>query len=333
MSEAHERGAVLVTGGAGYVGSHVCKALHRAGMLPVTFDDLSTGHRWAVKWGPLEIGDVRDSARLEAVMRQHRVEAVLHFAALSLVGRSAEQPIDYYDVNVGGPLALLKAMGKSGIRRLVFSSTCAVYGVPPRLPITEDMPTVPVNVYGRSKLAAESLFADAARAGLVDVAMLRYFNAAGADSEGEIGEGHEPESHLIPLAISAALEPDARLNVFGTDYATPDGTCLRDYIHVEDLAVAHLKALELLKTAPGTHVFNLGTGVAVSVREVLASVQRLSGKAVKADFAPRRVGDPEQLFASPDKARRELGWSAAENQIDAIVGSALNWYRGQRRGN
>jgi UDP-arabinose 4-epimerase len=330
MSDAHERGAVLVTGGAGYVGSHVCKALDRAGIVPVTFDNLSTGHRWAVKWGPLEIGDVRDSTRLEAVMRQHRVKAVLHFAALSLVGRSAEQPVEYYDVNVGGPIALLKAMGNCGIRRLVFSSTCAVYGVPPRLPITEDMPTAPVNVYGRSKLAAENLFADAARAGILDVAMLRYFNAAGADSEGEIGEGHEPESHLIPLAIAAALEPDAKLNVFGTDYPTPDGTCLRDYIHVEDLAVAHLKALELLKTAPGCHIHNLGTGVGVSVREVLASVERLSGEAVKVTLAPRRVGDPEQLFASPDKAKRELGWSAAENQIDAIVGSALNWYRKQR---
>ncbi|HVZ01025.1 MAG TPA: UDP-glucose 4-epimerase GalE [Dongiaceae bacterium] len=326
MASAPERGAVLVTGGAGYVGSHVCKALSRAGFLPVTLDNLATGHRWAVKWGPLEIGDVRDAGLLEALMRRYRAGAVMHLAALSLVGRSAELPFEYYDVNVGGALALSLAMRNCGLRRLVFSSTCAVYGMPDRLPVAEDAPTLPVNVYGRTKLAEENLFADLARANVIDAVLLRYFNAAGADGDGEIGEAHEPESHLIPLAIRAALDPGAPMKLFGTDYPTPDGTCLRDYIHVEDLAAAHLKALELLDRAPGCHAFNLGTGVAVSVREVVASVERLSGRPVKIVESPRRAGDPAQLLASPEKARRELGWSSAAG-IDAMVGSALNWHR------
>jgi UDP-arabinose 4-epimerase len=329
MAGASERGAVLVTGGAGYVGSHVCKALSRAGYLPVAFDNLATGHRWAVKWGPLEIGDVRDPAALETSMRHHGVAAVLHFAALSLVGRSAEMPLEYHDVNVGGALALARAMRKIGLRKLVFSSTCAVYGMPHGLPIAEDAPTAPVNVYGRTKLAAENLFSDLARADAIDVVLLRYFNAAGADSDGEIGEAHDPESHLIPLAIRAALDPAETLKVFGTDYATPDGTCLRDYIHVEDLGSAHLKALDFLERNPGCHAFNLGTGIPVSVREVLASVERLAGKPVKIVESPRRAGDPERLFASPDKARRALGWSAAATGIDTMVGSALNWHRKQ----
>jgi UDP-arabinose 4-epimerase len=327
MASGPERSAVLVTGGAGYIGSHVCKALSRAGFLPVTLDNLATGHRWAVKWGPLEVGDVRDSGLLEALMHRYRVTAVLHFAGLSLVGRSAELPFEYYDVNVGGALALTLAMRNSGLRRLVFSSTCAVYGMPQHLPVAEDAPTLPVNVYGRTKLAEENLFADLARAGVIDVALLRYFNAAGADREGEIGEAHDPESHLIPLAIRAALEPGETLKVFGTDYPTPDGTCLRDYVHVEDLAAAHLKALELLEKTPGCHAFNLGSGVPVSVREVLASVERLSGQAVKVLESPRRVGDPDRLFASPEKARRELGWVPASTAIDTMVGSALNWHR------
>ena len=232
-SNPENRPTVLVTGGAGYVGSHVCKALATAGFLPVTLDNLATGHRWAVKWGPLEVGDVRDSGFVESVLRRTRATAVLHFAALSLVGASSKQPFDYYDVNVNGALSLTHAMRHAGVRRLVFSSTCAVYGMPERTPIEETAPTLPVNVYGRTKLAAENLFADLARAGEIDVVMLRYFNACGADRDGEIGEAHDPESHLIPLAIQAALDQNAPLSVFGTDYPTPDGTCLRDYIHVE----------------------------------------------------------------------------------------------------
>lgn len=328
--EATSKPAVLVTGGAGYVGSHVCKALDRAGFLPVAYDNLATGHRWAVKWGPLEEGDVRDSDRIETVLRRYRATAVLHFAALSLVGASAKQPFNYYDVNVNGALSLSHAMQACGLRRLVFSSTCAVYGMPERMPIVEDAPTLPVNVYGRTKLAAENLFSDLARAGALDVVLLRYFNAAGADRDGEIGEAHDPESHLIPLAIRAAMGEGESLSLFGTDYPTPDGTCLRDYIHVEDLAAAHLKALQLLESKPGVHAFNLGTGIGVSVREVLAAVGKLAGKAVPVIEGPRREGDATELFASPTKAERELGWKAAETHIESMVGSAINWHRKAR---
>jgi UDP-arabinose 4-epimerase len=319
--------AVLVTGGAGYVGSHVCKALDRAGFLPVAYDNLATGHRWAVKWGPLEEGDVRDGDRLETVLRRYRATAVLHFAALSLVGASAKQPFDYYDVNVNGALSLCHAMRQCGLRKLVFSSTCAVYGMPARMPIDEEAPRLPVNVYGRTKLAAEHLFTDLANAGALDVVMLRYFNACGADRDGEIGEAHDPESHLIPLAIQAALGEGGPLSLFGTDYPTPDGTCLRDYIHVEDLAAAHLKALALLETRPGAHAFNLGTGLGVSVREVLAAVGKLAGKPVPVTESPRREGDAPQLYASPAKAERELGWRAQATDIESMVGSAINWHR------
>jgi len=330
ISGSVDRPNVVVTGGAGYVGSHVCKALSQAGFTPVTIDNLATGHRWAVKWGPLEVGDVRDGGFVESVLRRHRATAVLHFAALSLVGVSAKQPFDYYDVNVNGALSIAHAMRNAGLRKLVFSSTCAVYGMPPTTPITEDAPALPVNVYGRTKLAAENLFSDLARAGEIDVALLRYFNAAGADRDGEIGEAHDPESHLIPLAIRAAVEQSAPLSVFGTDYATPDGTCLRDYIHVEDLAAAHLKALALLDHKPGVHAFNLGTGIGVSVREILAAVERLSGRPVPTVIAPRREGDAPELYASPEKAKRELGWVAAATGVDAMVGSALNWHRKHR---
>jgi UDP-arabinose 4-epimerase len=329
-AEATAKPAVLVTGGAGYVGSHVCKALDRAGFLPVTLDNLATGHRWAVKWGPLEVADIRDSDRVETVLRRYRATAVLHFAALSLVGASAKQPFDYYDVNVNGALSLSLAMKQCGLRRLVFSSTCAVYGMPETMPIVEDAPTLPVNVYGRTKLAAENLFSDLARAGTLDVVMLRYFNASGADRDGEIGEAHDPESHLIPLAIQATLGEGGPLSLFGTDYPTPDGTCLRDYIHVEDLAEAHIKALQLLDTRSGVHAFNLGTGIGVSVREVLAAVGKLAGKSVPVIESPRREGDPPQLYASPAKAERELGWRAASTNIESMVGSAINWHRKAR---
>jgi UDP-arabinose 4-epimerase len=324
---AADRPSLLVTGGAGYIGSHVCKTLSQAGFLPVTLDNLATGHPWAVKWGPIEVGDVRDSGRVETVMRRYRVTAVVHLAALSLVGADARQPIDYYDINVNGALSVALAMRACTVRRLVFSSSCSVYGLPQEMPITEAAPTLPVNVYGRTKLAAENLFSDLARAGEIDVSLLRYFNAAGADRDGEIGEAHEPESHLIPLAIRAALDQGPPLSVFGTDYPTPDGTCLRDYVHVEDLATAHLQALRYLETKSGVHAFNLGTGKPVSVREILAAVARSTGRPVPAADAPRRQGDPAQVFASAEKARRELGWIPASPGIDAMVASALNWHR------
>ena len=318
---------VLVTGGAGYVGSHVCKALQRAGLTPVTLDNLSTGHQQAVKWGPLEVGDVRDGDFVTDVMIRHKVTAVLHFAALSLVGESASKPYEYYDNNVNGVLALVGAMRRCGVSRIVFSSTCAVYGTPDKLPIEETETRRPINVYGRSKLAAENLLTDVAETGAIRAVMLRYFNAAGADSEGDIGEAHRTETHLIPLAIQAALEPGRPLSVFGSDYPTEDGTCERDYVHVDDLADAHLQALTFLETTGGSRAFNLGTGQPVSVRQVLRTVERVLGTKVPTIEAPRRVGDPPRLFAAPGRAERDLGWVATRSDIDSIVESAARWHR------
>ncbi len=318
---------VLVTGGAGYVGSHVCKALHRSGLTPVTLDNLVSGHRWAVKWGPLEVGDVRDEAFVTEVMLRHRVTAVLHFAALSLVGESGSKPFDYYDTNVRGALALVSAMRRCGVERIVFSSTCAVYGVPDNLPIDEGELTRPINVYGRTKHAVENFLTDMAGAGAIRVALLRYFNAAGADLDGETGEAHQPETHLIPLAIQAALARDRPISVFGRDYPTADGTCERDYVHVEDLAEAHLRALEFLETNSGSRAFNLGTGQPVSVRQVLKAVERVVGARVATIEAPRRAGDPPRLFAAPGRAEHDLGWVATRSDIDTIVHSAVRWHR------
>ena len=316
---------VLVTGGAGYIGSHTCQALSAMGFQPITLDSLVTGHEWAVQWGPLEKGDVRDTAFVRQVLEKHRIEAVMHFAALSLVGESVTDPLRYYDNNVSGTLSLLTAMGQCGVSKLVFSSTCAVYGVPPSLPIKEDMPTAPVNPYGRSKLAAESAIFDAANAGKLDAVMLRYFNAAGADSELRIGEAHVHESHLIPLAVRAARLQSDPLKVFGTDYDTPDGTCLRDYVHVADLADAHVAALHFVIGARRGHRFNLGTGVPVSVREVLAAVGTAMQKPVPVIESPRREGDPMSLYAANDLAKRELGWTPKHLDINDIVKSAVAW--------
>ncbi len=318
---------VLVTGGAGYVGSHVCKALHRSGLMPVTLDNLSTGHREAVKWGPLEVGDVRDENLVAEIMIRHKATAVLHFAALSLVGESAAKPHEYYDNNVNGALSLVAAMRRCGISRIVFSSTCAVYGMPDKLPIEETEATRPINVYGRTKLAVENFLSDMAATGEIRTVLLRYFNAAGADTDGEIGEAHGPETHLVPLAIEAALEPSRPLSVFGSDYPTADGTCERDYVHVEDLAEAHLQALAFLETTAGSRAFNLGTGLPVSVRQVLRAVERVIGAKVATIEAARRVGDPPRLFAAPGRAERDLGWIATRSDIDSIVESAARWHR------
>ena len=318
---------VLVTGGAGYVGSHVCKALHRAGIVPVTLDNLSTGHRQAVKWGPLEVGDVRNESLVADVIMRHKAGAVLHFAAASLVGESAGRPYEYYDNNVNGAIALVGAMRRCGVTRIVFSSTCAVYGMPDQLPIEETEATRPINVYGRTKLAVENFLADMAATGQIRTAMLRYFNAAGADCDGDIGEAHATETHLIPLAIQAALDQGRPLSVFGSDYATADGTCERDYVHVEDLAEAHLAALTFLETTAGSRAFNLGTGQPVSVRAVLRAVERVVGARVPVAEAARRAGDPPRLFAAPGRAERDLGWLARRSDIGSIVESAVRWHR------
>jgi UDP-arabinose 4-epimerase len=316
---------VLVTGGAGYIGSHTCLALKAIGMEPITLDNLATGHAWAVQWGPLERGDIRDQDLMAELIEKHRIEAVLHFAALSLVGQSVAEPLRYYDNNVSGTLALLAAMKRCNLRKLVFSSTCAVYGVPPALPIREGMPTAPINPYGRTKLAAENAISDMALAGDIDAVILRYFNAAGADPKLRIGEAHYPESHLIPLAIQAARINGDPLKIFGADYDTPDGTCLRDYVHVSDLADAHVAALRFILHNRQGHIFNLGTGQPASVREVLGAVERAMRRPVPSIEAPRRAGDPAALFAANDLAQERLGWQPHHLRIDEIVRSAVAW--------
>ncbi len=322
-----ERGCVLVTGGAGYIGSHACKALAGAGYLPVAYDTLSTGNRWAVRWGPLERGDVCDGARLGAVLARWRPVAAMHFAALSLVGDSVRDPALYYRVNVGGAITLLDALRAAGIGRLVFSSTCAVYGAPDRLPIDEATPCRPLNPYGQSKLMVERILADHGTAyGLAHV-ILRYFNAAGADPAGEIGERRGVETHLVPLAIEAAAGRAAPLQVFGTDYATPDGTAVRDYIHVTDLAEAHVRALGYLQAGGTSRTLNLGTGQGYSVRAVLDRVARAAGRPVPHDTAPRRTGDAPELVADPAAARALLGADLTRHSdLSTIVETAWRWH-------
>ncbi len=315
---------VLVTGGAGYIGSHAVKALRAAGHAVVVYDDLSAGHRAAVRGVPLVEGDVRETARLEAALRRHRVSAVMHFAGLLSVEESVRDPARYYDHNVGGGLSVLDAMRAAGVGRLVLSSSCAVYGNPVATPIDEDHPTEPINAYGSSKLAVERALRDYGRAyGLQSIA-LRYFNAAGADPDGDLGEDHDPEIHLIPRALDAA-RGGAPLRVFGDDYPTPDGTCRRDYVHVSDIAGAHVRALDA--PAPGrVRVYNLGTGTPHSVREVIRSVERVTGRRVPVEAAPRRAGDPPVLFAAAGRIERDLDWRPAHTALDDIVATAWRWH-------
>jgi UDP-arabinose 4-epimerase len=317
--------SILVTGGAGYVGSHACKALSRAGHLPVVYDNLSRGHRAAVRWGPLVEGDLHDTARLAAALRTHQVTAVMHFAAFAYVGESMTDPESYYRNNVGGTLALLAAMREAGIARIVFSSTCAVYGMPEHLPIRETTEKAPLNPYGDTKLAIErALHWYAGAYGLRYVA-LRYFNAAGADPDGEIGEDHEPETHLIPLVLRAALGRGDPIEVYGTDYPTPDGTAIRDYIHVGDLADAHLGALDYLAAGGDSIAINLGTGSGCSVREVIAAVERIGGRPVPRHEVARRPGDPPALVADPSLALSRLGWRPRRSDLETIIATALAW--------
>ena len=316
----------MVTGGAGYIGSHACKALARSGWHPVSYDDLSQGHRALVKWGPLEEGDIRDRARLDAVFARWRPQAVLHFAALSQVGASVRQPDLYRDVNVAGTECVLDAMRVAGVDTLIFSSTAAVYGVPEHLPITEATPVAPTNPYGETKAVAEGAIRRAADGGKLRYAILRYFNAAGGDPDGETGESHEPETHLIPNALAAALGKAPALEVFGDDYPTPDGTCIRDYIHVSDVAEAHVRALSRLDASTEPVVCDLGTGKGVSVREIVAAVEAVTGRAVPVRKAPRRPGDPPVLYtAAGETARRELDWRPVRSDLASIVRDALLW--------
>src|SRR5438552_182142 len=319
--------SILVTGGAGYVGSHACKALAGAGYRPVVYDNLSRGHRAAVRWGPLVEGDLHDRARLAAALREHRVGAVMHFAAFAYVGESVAEPEIYYRNNVGGTLALLAAMREAAVGTIVFSSTCAVYGIPDRLPIAETTVKAPLNPYGETKLAIERALHWYAGGHGLRYAALRYFNAAGADPEGEIGEDHEPETHLIPRVLRAALGTGEPVEVYGSDYPTADGTAIRDYIHVADLGDAHVRALGYLGAGGENGAMNLGTGEGCSVRQVIAAVERIAGRAVPFREAARRPGDPPELVADPALARARLGWEPRHPHRDTIIRTALDWER------
>jgi len=319
---------VLVTGGAGYIGSHTCKALHRAGYRPVVVDNLVNGHADAVRWGPLEIADVTDVERMEQIVDRHRPSAVVHFAAFAYVGESVAEPEKYYQNNVGGALALLRVMRSRGVDKIIFSSTCATYGVPEVIPITEDQPARPINPYGASKRMVETILADYDAAYAIRHVALRYFNAAGADSEGDLGECHDPEPHLIPRVIETALGRRAFIEVNGTDYATPDGTAVRDYIHVEDLADAHVRALDHLLAGRLSVTLNVGTGCGYSVLEVIRAVERLAGATVAVRSGPRREGDPPTLIADASRATEVLGWRPRASDLDSIVTTALRWHRG-----
>jgi UDP-arabinose 4-epimerase len=313
---------VLVTGGAGFIGSHTCKALAAHGFLPVAFDDLSRGHADFVRWGPLVNGDILDLAALDAAFEQHRPGAVIHFAALAYVGESMSRPLDYYRVNVTGLVNVLEAMLRHGTRTIVFSSSCATYGIPSELPIVESAPQRPINPYGRSKLAGEQILADARAAEGLRVAMLRYFNAAGADPEGELVERHNPETHLIPLAIDAATGHGPPLQIFGTDYPTADGTCERDFVHVSDLSAAHVAALRHLNASNPSLILNLGTGKATSIRSVISAVERVTGHAVPVVHAARRLGDPPVLVAHASLAHDLIGFEPRLSEVDTIVATA-----------
>ena len=317
---------VLVTGGAGYIGSHTAKALERTGYTPVVFDDLSTGHRSTVKWGPFIQGSLADTGLLRHVLREHKVEAVIHFAASLLVGESMTNPQKYFWNNVVNTLRLLDAMLETGVKHIVFSSSAAVYGTPERVPIPEDHPKEPINSYGESKLSMERAIKWYGIGYGTQWMALRYFNAAGADPEGELGEDHDPETHLIPLVIKAALGQRAYVEVYGTDYPTPDGTPVRDYIDVNDLADAHVRALGHIMEGGESLALNLGTGNGTSVRQVIAAVGRICDRQVPVREAPRRAGDPPSLVADPIRAFKVLGWRPQRSDLDTIVESACNWH-------
>lgn len=313
---------VLVTGGAGYIGSHTCKLLSAKGFVPVVYDNLSTGHKDIVRWGPFVEGDVLDTKRLIKTLNKHRPRAVIHFAAVAYVGESVENPSKYYNTNVAGSLSLLDACRETDTRTLVFSSTCATYGIPETLPISERTPQRPINPYGRSKLAVEHMIEDYSQAYGLRYLILRYFNASGADPDGDLCERHDPETHLIPRALLSAAGRLPRLQIFGDDYATRDGTCVRDYIHVTDLARAHVLALEHLLAGGESLAVNLGAGRATSIREILDAVHRVTDRAVPIAIEHRRAGDPPALVADITLARQKLGFVPNLSDIDTILRTA-----------
>lgn len=323
---------ILVTGGAGYIGSHTVLELINRNHRVVVLDNLSKGHRAALGGVELVQGDTSDTVLLKELFKKHRIEAVVHFAASSLVGESVRQPADYYHNNVVKGLALLDAMAESGVQCLVFSSTAAVYGEPVEVPIPEEHPTVPTNPYGATKLALEGAMGWYGRAYGLRCASLRYFNAAGADPSGEIGEDHDPETHLIPLVLKSAMGLIPHLEIYGTDYPTPDGTCLRDYIHVSDLAAAHALALDALASGTPSAVYNLGNGNGYSVLEVIKTAEEVVGRPIKVKYGPRRPGDPAALVASSRRIMDELGWQPRFADLKTIIETAWRWHSGHPAG-
>ncbi len=319
--------AVLVTGGAGYVGSHACKRLAEEGFHPVTFDNLSAGHRWAVRWGPLVTGEINDRQALAEAIERHRPVAAMHFAGLISVADSLADPLAYFQTNVGGSLALIAAARAHGLDKLVFSSSAAVYGEPRAVPLVEDHPREPINPYGASKLMVERVLADVSAAHGFRSVSLRYFNAAGADPTGEIGEDHDPETHLIPRVLDAALGRGRAIDVYGDDYGTPDGTCVRDFVHVSDLADAHVLALRYLLTGGATTCLNLGSAKGFSVREVIGAARRVTGRPIAVEVGPRRAGDPAVLVADSRAARATLGWQPSRSAIERVIEDAWRWHQ------
>ncbi|MEI6861120.1 MAG: UDP-glucose 4-epimerase GalE [Verrucomicrobiota bacterium] len=318
---------VLVVGGAGYIGSHCVRQLIAAGHHPVVLDNLVFGHRAALADDvPLYTVNLGNESEVGKILRKEKIELVMHFAAYAYVGESVADPLKYYFNNVAAPLHLLRCMLGSGVKKFVFSSSCATYGVPTGMPIVETMPQAPINPYGQTKLDLENALRAFAAAYGLSFAAFRYFNAAGAAEDGTLGEDHDPETHVIPLAIAAAAGRKPALSVFGKDYPTPDGTCLRDYIHVDDLSRAHIAVFEQLATPKAALFYNLGTGTPTSVLEVIRAVEKVTGKRVPHTFAPRRAGDPHELYADSAKARRELGWQIKFPDIESIVATAWKWH-------
>lgn len=315
---------VLVTGGAGYIGSHVSKVLYQRGFFPACFDNLSTGHRASVKWGPLVVGDLRDKSAILKVCEKYNPFAVMHFAASCYVEESMKTPLKYYENNVMSTLNLLQVMEEFSIDKMIFSSSCATYGIPSKVPIKESALQQPINIYGRTKLICEQMITDWAKVFGFSAVILRYFNVAGADVEGEIGESHFPETHLIPLALRAILS-EKPVIIYGNDYATPDGTAIRDYVHVLDLAEAHVRALQFLMKSGGIHAFNLGAGKGYSVQDIVSAAQRIIGKTADIAVRPRRAGDPPVLTADPSYAEAVLGWKPQFSELSLLLQTALNW--------
>ena len=318
---------ILVTGGAGYIGSHACKILAKAGYTPITYDNLVYGHESAVKWGPFEQGDILDRNRLDEVIKRYQPTAIMHFAAFAYVGESVDNPGKYYHNNVSGSLTLLEVMRDYNINNFIFSSTCATYGEPEQIPIPEDHKQAPINPYGQSKLMIEQMLSDFDVAHNLKSVSLRYFNAAGADPDGDTGEDHDPETHLIPLVLDVAVGKRPSITIFGDDYDTPDGTCIRDYIHVTDLADAHVKALKYLEQGGATTKYNLGNGKGFSVKEVIDTAKLITAKDIPVVIGPRRPGDPPRLVGDAARIRKELNWQPEYADLETIIETAWKWHQ------